>query len=336
MKAHAATVAFALTTAAVIAQDRIPIWNPLDNVERPAVTIEYEPAVVPLERTRATDIFNITFTGLGVLTTQQRNAFLDARDTWESLLLGYIPNTTLTGVEIEVVIEPIDGPFNVLGSAGPRFIRSAGGFVLARTGRMRFDEDDVVRLIGNGTFDEVILHEMGHVLGIGTLWDNNNIYINGTGENTGVNAVQEFNAEFVLSSTGQSPNLNFAPVELDFGSGTRDGHWDETTIYTDANGQGFLANELMTGRINTVPSGAPIYISDLTLASFADMGFVTVPFVDIPADFDGNGVVNISDLFAFITAFTASPPDPNTDFDGNGVINVSDLFAFITAFTAAP
>lgn len=53
-------------------------------------------------------------------------------------------------------------------------------------------------------------------------------------------------------------------------------------------------------------------------------------------DFDGNGVVNISDLFAFITAFTMTPPDPRTDFDGNGVVNISDLFAYITAFTAQP
>ncbi|MEM0984117.1 MAG: GC-type dockerin domain-anchored protein [Planctomycetota bacterium] len=55
-----------------------------------------------------------------------------------------------------------------------------------------------------------------------------------------------------------------------------------------------------------------------------------------PVDFDGNGVVNISDLFAFIGAFTQTPPAPTTDFDGNGVINISDLFAFITAFTASP
>ncbi|MEN1704403.1 MAG: endonuclease [Planctomycetota bacterium] len=56
----------------------------------------------------------------------------------------------------------------------------------------------------------------------------------------------------------------------------------------------------------------------------------------IPVDFDGNGVVNISDLFAFIGAFTMTPPDPATDFDGNGVVNISDLFAFIAAFTASP
>ncbi|MEM0983119.1 MAG: PQQ-dependent sugar dehydrogenase [Planctomycetota bacterium] len=51
-----------------------------------------------------------------------------------------------------------------------------------------------------------------------------------------------------------------------------------------------------------------------------------------PADFDGNTVVNISDLFAFINVFTASGIDPRRDYDGNGVENISDLFAFIGAF----
>ncbi|MEM0984456.1 MAG: GC-type dockerin domain-anchored protein [Planctomycetota bacterium] len=55
-----------------------------------------------------------------------------------------------------------------------------------------------------------------------------------------------------------------------------------------------------------------------------------------PLDFDLNNIVDISDLFAFIMAFTMSPADARTDFDGNGVVNISDLFAYITAFTASP
>ncbi|MEN1704394.1 MAG: GC-type dockerin domain-anchored protein [Planctomycetota bacterium] len=51
-------------------------------------------------------------------------------------------------------------------------------------------------------------------------------------------------------------------------------------------------------------------------------------------DFNMDGVVNISDLFAFITAFTDPEPDPRTDFNGDGVINISDLFAFVNEFVA--
>ena len=36
---------------------------------------------------------------------------------------------------------------------------------------MQFDEDDVDALEQEGSLPGVILHEMGHVLGFGTLWD---------------------------------------------------------------------------------------------------------------------------------------------------------------------
>ncbi|MEM0983332.1 MAG: GC-type dockerin domain-anchored protein [Planctomycetota bacterium] len=51
-------------------------------------------------------------------------------------------------------------------------------------------------------------------------------------------------------------------------------------------------------------------------------------------DISGDGVVNISDLFAYINAFTSS--DQSAEFDGNGVLNISDLFAYINAFTGCP
>lgn len=36
---------------------------------------------------------------------------------------------------------------------------------------MQFDSDDVAALITAGTFDRVVAHEMGHVIGVGTLWN---------------------------------------------------------------------------------------------------------------------------------------------------------------------
>ncbi|MEM0984025.1 MAG: GC-type dockerin domain-anchored protein [Planctomycetota bacterium] len=78
----------------------------------------------------------------------------------------------------------------------------------------------------------------------------------------------------------------------------------------------------------------------LVNGELSDATFITFTVGQVPAenslDCDGNGVVNISDLFCFITNFTSVPPAPSSDFDGNGVINISDLFAYITAFTAQP
>ena len=68
-----------------------------------------------------------------------------------------------------MTIEPIDGPFGVLGQAGPCFVRDdADGLTVI--GRMQFDEDDMELLETEGSLQAVILHEMGHVLGFGTLW----------------------------------------------------------------------------------------------------------------------------------------------------------------------
>lgn len=50
------------------------------------------------------------------------------------------------------------------------------------------------------------------------------------------------------------------------------------------------------------------------------------------ADFDGNGQVQVPDIFAFLSTWFAS--DPSTDIDGNGQIQVPDIFAFLTLWFA--
>lgn len=50
------------------------------------------------------------------------------------------------------------------------------------------------------------------------------------------------------------------------------------------------------------------------------------------ADFDGNGVVAVSDLFAFLRAYFNG--DSRADMDGNGVIGVADIFDFLSHYFA--
>jgi len=40
---------------------------------------------------------------------------------------------------------------------------------------MSFDSADVANMIAGGSFLAVVLHEMGHVIGIGTQWNNYNL-----------------------------------------------------------------------------------------------------------------------------------------------------------------
>jgi hypothetical protein len=99
-------------------------------------------------------------------------------------------------------------------------------------------------------FDAIILHEMLHSIGFGSVWS----YFPGlvsAGTFTGVSAVTEYNTDF--GTTGG------IPVEQDGGSGTAGSHWDEVIFTT----------ELMTGYINS--SG--MYVADMTIASLADLGY---------------------------------------------------------------
>ncbi|GJM17964.1 MAG: hypothetical protein DHS20C14_01770 [Phycisphaeraceae bacterium] len=50
-----------------------------------------------------------------------------------------------------------------------------------------------------------------------------------------------------------------------------------------------------------------------------------------PADLDGNGVLNVDDIDAFVTAFVTFSLD--ADMDGNFVLNVDDVDAFVVFFT---
>ena len=50
------------------------------------------------------------------------------------------------------------------------------------------------------------------------------------------------------------------------------------------------------------------------------------------ADFDGNGQVQVPDIFAFLSAWFAL--DPRADFNGVLGVNVPDIFAFLSAWFA--
>ena len=67
---------------------------------------------------------------------------------------------------ISATLETIDGPGNTLGSSGPDMIWSACR-TISFLGSMRFDIDDIVNMEADGIFEGVILHEMGHVIGVG-------------------------------------------------------------------------------------------------------------------------------------------------------------------------
>jgi hypothetical protein len=210
--------------------------------------------------------FTINVIFNGGLTASQEAIFSTAASTWVGLLPGYQPGISIPSLDITATGATIDGPGGILGSAGPNTFSNQGGYLLSTAGAMTFDAADLATLESNGSLLAVILHEMAHVMGLGTLWSWHGIYSNGTGQYTGANALAAYRTEF------NQPVATFVPVELGGGAGTANGHWNEvdgggsTTGIVSA--QGDMRNELMTGWLNS-----PYFISNMTVQSFVDIGY---------------------------------------------------------------
>lgn len=193
------------------------------------------------------------------VTDDQRDVFVTAAARWDELAEIAFPPVAIdgrriTGVLIDASIVPIDDAQGVLGQAGPTHLRRTSG--LPAKGIMQFDSADVGRLEDDGSFADVIIHEMGHVLGIGTLWANFDLLRGEATDNpqfTGENAIREYGD--LLAGNGARP----IPVANTGGPGTRGGHWRELVF----------GDELMTGFL----SGAQRPISRVTVGSLEDIGY---------------------------------------------------------------
>ena len=126
----------------------------------------------------------------------------------------------------------------------------------------RFDTSDLDDMVKDGTIRGVILHEMAHVLGVGTLWEVNKLL----DENN--NYLEDTMATKIWRDWGC---VSTPPVEKDFGPGTAFAHWDEEC----------LGDELMTG----FASGL-LPLSKLTIATLDDLGYKVN--YDAADDFDGS------------------------------------------------
>jgi len=221
--------------------------------------------------------YAITLCYTTAMTAAQRSAFDGAAARWAEIITGDLGNVTTSVAQgacgtnspsfsnltiddllIFAGVEAIDGAGGILGSAGWCFRRAAS---LPLIGVMRFDAADMASMEANGLLPGVIRHEMGHVIGIGTLWSGflvNASPVGGPPADTyfnGANAINGFNTIGGSTYTGGQK----VPVENTGGAGTINAHWRESV----------LANELMTGyaSVGSMP------LSAMTVGSLADIGY---------------------------------------------------------------
>jgi hypothetical protein len=234
--------------------------------------------------TVSTSAFNVDVRFIGDASLAVRTAFANAVTKWRQVIVGSIGTVNnvsipagpaanacsnwtpaVTGAVQNTIIfariDSIDGPGtpeagNILGQASPCYVN---GNAIPFLGFMEFDRYDVDLLVARGQFEKVVLHEIGHVLGIGTIWNFQRSLLNtsATGDPyfMGSAARAQFAAINTVTYSG-----NPVPVENTGGAGTANSHW-RTSVMQRELMQGFAVNQVQP-------------LSRITVGSLQDLGYL--------------------------------------------------------------
>ena len=234
--------------------------------------------------TVSTSAFNVEVRFIGDASLPVRTAFANAVAKWRQVIVGSIGTVnnvsipagpaanscsswtpavtgTVQNTIIFARIDSIDGPGspgagNILGQASPCFVN---GNAIPFLGYMEFDSLDVSQLVARGQFEKVVLHEIGHVLGIGTIWSFRRSLLDtsvmGDPFFVGSAARAQFAAINTVTYSG-----NPVPVENTGGPGTINAHW-RTSVMQRELMQGFAVNQVQP-------------LSRITVGSLQDLGYL--------------------------------------------------------------
>ena len=240
------------------------------------------------------------------MSTEAQTAFVNAANRIKAAIVGQISTVSLqgadlsgcgisgltgvlaentTGLIIYASVAPIDGVGKILAQAGPCFVRQNS--VLPAVGVMLFDDADIQNYINTGRFESVVLHEMNHVVGFGTIWTDKGVLQDPAFTNTeNPTPTGSTNPRFSGAAglaqclaVGGSTNhcTSGVAVEQCGSAGTADGHWRETftTTCTGTNnspvgGTPAFDSEMMTGYVE---GSANMPWSAMSIASFQDLGY---------------------------------------------------------------
>lgn len=229
--------------------------------------------------------FDIDVIQLDALTDSQAEAFQDAVDFWSAILADTeLPDVplgqdvapgcwdittdqrigTVDDIVMVASVREIDGVDGVLARAGPCVVRDESR--LPAVGALELDAADLARLEEEGNLkdvEEVILHEIGHVLGIGTVWVDHGLLRNPSRHNSGADA--HFAGPLAIAAFDERGGASYddgekVPVENTSAPAAADSHWRESV----------LGNELLTP---FQAAGERDLLSLITVQSLADIGY---------------------------------------------------------------
>jgi len=229
--------------------------------------------------------FDFTMLNPDFATPANLGAFQAAEAFWESRVLGYsntLPidiQTQLTGGLTIFVSDVLTN--DDVGTLAESGIMTGVTSVLG--GRGRAVAETAVLNVAPDTFNQfttqeltdVLIHEIGHSLGFGTLWEANNLVSpiptrGGVLQYRGINARQTFAEEAGFGV----PQVAFVPIEQQGGPGTALAHWDDDNF--------FFNSAAVDGRVELLTGffidNTERFISETTFASLVDLGYVVSGF----------------------------------------------------------
>lgn len=156
-------------------------------------------------------------------------------------------------VHVREITDTVPGQ-TTLGESGPCLVRKPGNLPIL--GVMSLNSSTLASLTNSGMIDDVIKHEMAHLLGFGTVWDLDNLLQDSTTNNPWFSGSD---AEAAFRKALPSYSDKIVPVESGGGAGTTLSHWRESV----------MTNELMTGFLDAGTNP----LSAITIESMADLGY---------------------------------------------------------------
>ncbi len=194
---------------------------------------------------------------------------------WESILAGteaddrtydrpltchgvtFTPDPTKTIDDLLILVDsrPNDGQRGTAAFAGPCWVRGSTNFTIY--GAMVFDSDDIDTLPEATGLYDVALHEIAHVLGLGTLW-----YVTNpsSGIGAGVDADTHFPGAEAVSAFNSAGGSGYSDGKVPVENGGDNSHWRHS-VFPD---------ELMAPSIFV---DHPSPLSAITIQALADLGY---------------------------------------------------------------